>query len=244
MVISASAPLRSAEVAIAAASNLVFVIEDLASAHRDVAPETELRISTAASGNLTAQIAQGAPFDIFISADLEYPRALIAQNHAVESTLFVFARGVLCLWPAHTGTERGVQVLSLPSVRRIAIPNPDTTPYGRAVQQLLIQREIWTAVRAKSVFGENVAQTYHFIDSGNADIGFVSVSLLHASQPSRVAEAWVVPASEVDLPHGAVLLRRSESHAAARAFLLWLGSNQAQEILHQHGYLPGKPGRP
>lgn len=240
--VTGAVELPAASLTVAAASNLQFVIADLERAFRRDHPEINLTWSTAATGTLVAQIRHGAPFDVLLAADLDYPRALIESGHAQEETLTTFAHGVLCLWPAPAAAtgENWPESLTHPAIRRIAIAHLETAPFGRVAARLLREAGVWSVVEPRLVIGENVAQTLQFIASGNATLGFVPLSLLHTAAPNRLNEALALPAASKELAHGAVVLRHTPSPAAARTFVAWLETDAARSLFIQHGYvLPG-----
>lgn len=218
---------------IAAASNLQVVMEPLSAAFASEHPQHELSASHAATGSLVAQIRHGAPFDVLLAADLDYPRALIKSGHAVGESLQPFAHGILMLWP-HPAHDDWINALRSPQVRRIAIAQPETAPYGKAARALLMQAGIWDDVESRVVWGENVAQALHFAHSGNADFGLVPASLLIAD--TELGDGLPLPLDPAALPHGAVLLTTCRNPALARIFLHWLQQAPAQEILRNHGY--------
>ncbi|MCF7760990.1 MAG: molybdate ABC transporter substrate-binding protein [Cephaloticoccus sp.] len=238
--LSASGTLR-----IAAASNLVFAVETLANAFREVTPELKVEVVTGASGNLVAQITHGAPYDVFMSADLAYPQALVATGQADAASLTPFATGRLVLWTTRSDlpmTDLGA-VLHDARVRKIAIANIDTAPYGRAARQTLEKLGRWTALQSQLVIGENISQTAQFVASGNADAGFVALSLVMA--PEHEANgSWLVVPDELHSPltQGAVLTKHGTTNPAALVFLKFLGSEDARKIFARHGY--GMPPSP
>ncbi len=227
----------SSRLSIAAASNLVFALDALTAAFTQTHPEIQIRVSTAASGTLVAQIRHGAPFDVFLSADLDYPQALIAAGNARAESLVTFAHGVLCLWPVSSATTAADLPTLLTSAPRprLAIANPDTAPFGRAARTILQDLQLWATLEPRIILGENVAQTFQFVRSGNADLGFVPLSLLQAHPSS--SPHLLLPATSRELAHGAVLLNHGATNAAANAFLTWLQSEPAQALLRDHGYL-------
>lgn len=227
---------NASTVSIAAASNLVLALDHLVPAFNAAHPGITVRLSTGSSGSLVAQIRHGAPFDVFLSADLDYPRALIESDHAVEESLFIYAQGVLCLWPVPPGiaTSSLASLFTTSPLPRIALANPDTAPFGRAAQAFLEKNYLWKDLARRAILGENVAQTYHFVHSGNANLGFVPLSLLGAEATAR--NYFIVPTAPHELAHGAVLLRRGDANPAASRFLAWLASPAAQSLLAQQGY--------
>jgi molybdate transport system substrate-binding protein len=197
-------------------------------------------VATGASGSLTAQIRNGAPYDVFLSADLAYPRSLIESGDAEGRTLKPFANGQLVLWT----TRRDLELTSIPaligdkSVRKIALANPATAPYGRAAQEALEHMDLWKTAPARLVFGENIAQTAQFVATGNADAGFVALSLVLSSQLKQRGQWIAVPTSSyAPISQGAILTRRGAANPTARRYLEFLSSDEARVILEHFGYL-------
>ena len=224
---------RAQPIDIAAAANMAQVIEPLTAAFARAEPDLELRTSLAATGSLVAQIRHGAPFAVLLSADPDYPAALLASGDAIAGTETPFAQGVLLLWPA---PPNGLADLTGGEPRpRVAIANPDTAPFGVAARAVLREAGLWTTLEPRLIVGENVAQTLHFVQSGNAAYGFVSASLL---SPEQRAQALALPSHDRALQHTAVLLRRSANDPGAQRFLAWLRSAAAQALFVEHGYAP------
>lgn len=226
---------------VAAAANMARVIEPLETRFEAAHPHIDLRISLGASGSLFAQIKHGAPFDVFLSADPDHPAALVRAGEALADTVTPFASGLLVLWPRPAaGAEDWAKVLTAPGRLRIAIANPEIAPFGRSARERLREAGIWEAVQPRLVTAENVAQALHFVESGNADYGFVAGSLLAGrTQPGT---GLVFTQDDPTLQHTAVLLRRGADKAGAQALLTWLLSEEAQAVLLKHGYLTVKPG--
>jgi len=234
-------------VSVAAAANLVFVIEDLNAAFRAEEPDTHLTVATGASGNLVAQITHGAPFDVFLSADTDYPQALIAAGVADAASFKIFAIGQLVLWTTHpvlladaADADPATRIAALvrsPVVRKLAIAHSDTAPYGRAATQALATLGLWEAAHPKLVVGESISQTAQFVETGNADAGFVALSLV-LSPKLKDRGAWLeVPAAwHEPLAHGAVLTSRGAKNPAAARYLAFLGSERARKIFQRYGY--------
>ena len=234
-------------ISIAAAANLVFVIEDLNAAFRAEEPDTRLTVATGASGNLVAQITHGAPFDVFLSADTDYPQSLIAAGVAEAATFKIFAIGRLVLWttrpvllpdvPDADPATRIAALVRSRAVRKLAIAHIDTAPYGRAAKQTLVALGLWETAHPKLVVGESISQTAQFVETGNADAGFVALSLV-LSPKLKDRGAWLeVPAAwHEPLAHGAVLTSRGANNPAAARYLAFLGSERAREIFQRYGY--------
>lgn len=231
-------PARAQELRVAAASDLKFVLEEIAAAfERDQG--TKVRLTFGSSGLLYSQIANGAPYDVFLSADEEYPAAL-ARAGAAES-LTRYGEGALVLWaPPGSGPPlaRGFEALLDPRVRRIAIANPQHAPYGRAAVAALERAGVYARVRAKLVYGENISQAAQFVQSGNAEIGIIALALALAP-PLRDGARWPVPAGmHPPLHQAVVVVSSSPRQAQARAFVDFLQQPAARALLRRYGLLP------
>jgi len=241
------APVAAADptkVSVAAASNLVHVLADVVAAFEKSTPDATVTTVTGASGSLVAQIRNGAPFDVFLSADVDYPQALVASGHAAASTLTPFAVGRLVLWTTKTDLvlENLPAVLRSPSVRKIAIANTDTAPYGRAARQSLEKLGLWSEAQPKIVIGENITQTAQFVQTGHADAGLVALSLVLAPNLKDRGQWIEIPRDHyASLDQVAVLTRRGESNPAARHFLAFLRSAPARELFLRYGYAVPTP---
>lgn len=200
----------------------------------------ETSFTTGASGNFYAQIRNGAPFDVFLSADTGYPRALADAGVADASSLYVYALGRLVLWSADPAvkTDAGLRMLTNPAIRRIAIANPDVAPYGRAAKAALERAGLWEALQGKLVYGENITQTLQFIESGNAQAGLISNAHLGGKHPG-----WALPADSYPvIEQGAIITSRGRAHPDAGRYLQYLRSPRARTLLAECGFtLP--PGR-
>lgn len=236
-------PLRAwgGEVAVAAASDLVFVLEELNHAFSQTHPESSVRVSTGASGSLFAQLRQGAPFDVFLSADHEFPRELARLGLADTNTLFTYAIGHLVLWTTRTNVpvEQGLSILTNDAIRRVAIANPLTAPYGRAARAALTNAGVWPVVEPRLVIGENIAQTAQFVQTGAVDAGLVGLSLVTAPRLRGVGRWWPVPeATHPRLEQGGILTQRGATNETAKAYLDFLRSPAARVIFDRYGFRP------
>ena len=238
---SLAAASAAPSVSVAAASNLVYTLDALHAAFRREAPEIVVTTTTGASGGLFAQIANGAPFDVLLSADTEYPKKVAAQKLGDPVTLRTFATGRLVVWTMRPEVSLGNLAAALrdSSVRKIAIAQPRTAPYGRAAQAALEKLGVWDEVRPKVVVGENVSQTAQFVETGNADLGFVALSLVQSDRLAGRGSWREVPAElygRVSLDHALVLTLRGAANPAAHRYLQFLASDAAKKILRAHGY--------
>lgn len=233
----AAAPAE--KVSVAAAANLTYALEALNAGFRQTNPGVAVTVLTGASGNLVTQIENGSPNDVFLSADMDFPRRLIKAGYADESTLVDFAVGRLVLWTTRPGLELTSipSVVRSPAVARLAIANPATAPYGAAALQALTKLGLADEARPKLVTGENITQTAQFVETGNADAGFVALSLVRSPRlKERGRWIEVPPGLYSPLDQGAVLTRQGKDNPAARRYLAFLRSPEAGTILNRFGY--------
>jgi molybdate transport system substrate-binding protein len=244
---AATAPVASGattgQVRIAAASDLRFAMEDLVGAFTDANPGITVEPTYGSSGTFFAQISEGAPFDVFFSADAAYPRRLEAAGLAASGTTAVYGIGRLVLWAPDDSTidieGRGLEALTDPAVRRIAIANPEHAPYGRAAEAAMKAAGVYDAVRSKLVLGENVAQAAQFAESGGADIGVIAHALAVAPELRDKGRFAAVPVdSYPPLEQAVVMLESAADPAAARAFLDFVLGPDGRALLDRHGFLP------
>ena len=226
-------------VQIAAAADLVYCLDALHAEFTKVEPGARLKVSTGSSGNFFAQIQNGAPYDVFLSADLRYPRELIAAGLADAGSLTPYAIGRIVLWTTRPNLDlsTGLAVVRTDAVKRLAIANPDHAPYGRAAKQALEDGGWWEAVAPKLVFGENIAQTAQFVETSNADAGVVALALVLSPRLAGIGRYVEIPATtHQPLEQGAVLTNRGAKNDAARRYLAFLKSKEARAIFDRFGF--------
>lgn len=229
-----------ATLTIAAASDLAYCMDELNTAFRRQHPGVELKTTTGASGNFFAQIKAGAPFDVFLSADLSYPRELVKAGLAVESSLLLYATGHIALWTTREGVDvsAGLAALKAASIGKIAIANPEIAPYGRAAKAALQSAGVWDAVEGRLVLGENIAQTAQFVQTGNVDAGIVSLSLLKSPKVAGVGRHVEIPETlHPRLEQGGVITAHGRGNPAAATYLTFLGSPGARAVFDRYGFL-------
>jgi molybdate transport system substrate-binding protein len=230
---------------VAAAADLSSALQEL-SAGYEKKTGVKIKLSFGASGALTQQIQNGAPFDVFFSADMDYPRQLIASGNADSASLYQYAVGKLGLWvPADSPLDvknKGMNALLDPSVKKIAVANPQHAPYGRAAVAAMKHYDLYDKVADKLVLGENVSQSAQFVESGNAQAGFVA--LAHAIAPGMQGKGkfWEVPAESYPaLAQGVVVVSHSQHKKEAAEFLEYIKTKDAGELLSKYGFtLPQK----
>ena len=236
---------QTSELTVAAAADLSAALTDIAN-NFERGAGIHVRLSFGASGGLTQQIENGAPFDLFFSADMDYPRQLIKDNQADAVSLYEYAVGKLVLWvPADSPLDvehQGMQALLDPSVKKISIANPQHAPYGRAAVAALKHAGLYDRLTGRLVLGENISQAAQFVESGNAQAGFVA--LAHAAAPSIKGKGkyWIVPADYYPpLAQGVVILSRSSHKEEAEEFLKYFTTKPVSDTLQKYGFtLPGK----
>lgn len=222
---------------LAVASNFANPMREIASAFEQ---ETEhsVRLAFGSSGKLTAQILQGAPFQAFFSADQTKPQLLIERGVATPGSQFTYALGGLALWSTTPASDPRM-ILQSGNFDKLALANPRLAPYGAAAIEILERLNLKAATQDKWVQGENIAQTYQFVDSGNAAIGFVATSQIVENGELATGSAWIIPSSlHSPIRQDAVLLG-AQPGSAARQFMRFMQSSTAQNIINSYGYQSG-----
>jgi molybdate transport system substrate-binding protein len=228
------------EINVAAAADLSSALQEI-SATFEKRTGVGVKLSFGASGALTQQIQNGAPFDLFFSADMDYPKQLIAAGQADGATLYRYAVGRLVLWvPKDSPLDverKGTDVLLDPAVKKISIANPQHAPYGRAAVAALKHFGMYEKVSDRLVMGENVSQAAQFVESGAAQLGFVA--LAHATAPAMQGKGkyWIVPADAYPpLDQGVVLISHSSHREDAAAFLEYIKSGEVAAVWRRYGF--------
>jgi molybdate transport system substrate-binding protein len=228
------------ELVVAAAADMSAAMPEVAAAYKTKTGQ-DVKLSFGASGNLTNQIKNGAPFDVFFSADEQFPQQLIDEKLAVKDTLYRYAVGRLVLWVPNKSPldlpKVGIHGVLDPAVKKLAIANPAIAPYGRAAEAALRHYGIYDLASSKLVLGESVSQAAQFVESGNAQAGFVALS--HALAPAMKDKGryWIVPIdSYPTLNQAAVVLTKSKRQDAARAFLDFVRGPEATSLLAKYGF--------
>jgi molybdate transport system substrate-binding protein len=235
----AALTVQAEELSVAAAADLNFALNVIATRYQHDSGNT-LQISYGSSGNFFTQIQNGAPFDLFFSADMDFPRQLEAAGLAEPGTLYRYATGKIVLWVPNGSKldlSRGINVLLDASIKKIAIANPRHAPYGRVAEAALRKAGIYDRVQSKLVLGENISQTAQFVETGNAEIGILALSL--ATSPTMKSRGrYVEVPSDLypPLQQGVVILKSSRKKDAAKQFLEYLKRPATQEILHRYGF--------
>lgn len=244
MLAMVACPAAAGTLVLAAASDLATTIDELAAAFGRTVPGTVVKVSVGASGNFFAQIKSGAPFDVFLSADMAYPAQLASEGAADGATLAPYALGRLAIWSRDRRFDlsQGMAVFRDARLARVAIANPDVAPYGRAARAALQAAGVWDAVKGKLAIGENVAQTAQFIETGNAQVGIVSYATVMAPRQQGVGSYYLVPQTGLaPIEQGAIITRHGKNNPLAPQFMRFLQSPPARAILQRHGFGAPRP---
>ena len=225
------------DVQVAVAANFSAPIEEIGKAFNK-ATGHQLKVSTGASGKFYAQIKNGAPFQVFLSADEEKPAQLEKDGLAVQGSRFTYAIGKLVLWSADAGVvDAQGKVLEKNKINKIAVANPKTAPYGEAAMETLSAMKLKSQLEPKIVMGENISQTYQFVATGNAEIGFIALSQITKNNKITSGSAWIIPEKYYSpINQDAVLLVNGKDSAAARQLLVFLKGDEAVRIIKSYGY--------
>lgn len=231
------AAASAAEVRVAVAANFAQPMKEIA-ADFEKDSGHKVQITQGASGKFYAQITNGAPFEVFLSADDETPTRLVKEGKAVAGTQFTYAIGRLALWsPEANVVDQGGGVLKTDQFRFLSIANARVSPYGRAAVQTMQKLGVLTAVEPRVVQGESITQAHQFVTSGNAQLGFVALSQIWENGKLKSGSAWVVPeAMHEQLKQDVVLLNPGKNSAAAQALIAYLKSDKARKVMDRYGY--------
>ena len=239
LVAGQSSPPREAAVRVAAASDLKFALDDIAGRLARSQPVLVVRPTYGSSGVVHAQLRQRAPYDVFLSADIDYPRDLVAKGIGSERDLFTYALGRLVVW-VPTSSSLAIErdgLRALAGARRLAIANPIHAPYGRAAEAALRHEGLWDTMKGKLALGENVAQAAQFVQSGAADAGIIAKSVAAAPAMQRVGRSWDVPDSfHPPMVQGGLILPWATSRDAAIRLRDYLLSAEGRRVLASYGF--------
>ena len=233
------AKAQEREIRIAAAADLKFAMSELAQRFEKESG-TKAIVTYGSSGNFFSQIQNGAPFDLFFSADIEYPKKLEAAGLAEKGTLYQYAVGRIVIWMPPDAkidvARQGWNALRDASVLKIAIANPEHAPYGRAAVVACQKAGIYEQIKTKLVYGENISQAAQFVQSGNAQAGIVALSLA-VSPGMKEGRRWEIPAEmHPGIEQGAIVLKNAKNKEGVKAFLEYVKSKTGHAVLVKHGF--------
>ena len=232
-----AANAQAAEIKVAVASNFANTLKEIAvEFQRDTG--YQLAITPGATGKFYAQISNGAPFDVFLSADDETPRKLAQEGKAIAASQFTYATGRLALWsPSPDLVDKNADILKTDKFKYIAIANAKVAPYGQAAVQTMQKLGVLSKIEPRVVQGESIAQTFQFVSTGNAQLGFVALSQIFENGKIKTGSAWIVPEEmHEQLKQDAVVLQSCKNTSACQALMDYLKSEKIKKMMSSYGY--------
>ncbi len=222
---------------IAAAADLKFAMDEVVAAFKTANPTDEVTVVYGSSGKFNTQIQQGAPYDLYFSADIAFPREL-EKKGLTASAITPYALGRIVLWSANTDAKAlTLDSLTDPKITRIAIANPKHAPYGRRAEEALRATGVWDKVEPKLVYGENIAHTAQFVQTGNAQVGIIALSLAVSPELAKQGGYGLIPDTlHEPLEQGFVITKRAQDNKAAHRFAAYMNSAPAQTVMTRYGF--------
>lgn len=226
------------KITIAAAADLKFAMDEIVASFKKANPVDEVDVVYGSSGMFHTQIKHGAPFDLFFSADIAFPRDL-AVSGLVASEVKPYAFGRIVLWSARMdATTMTLASLTDPKITRVAIANPKHAPYGKRAEEALRAAGLWDKVEPKLVYGENIAQTAQFVQTGNAQVGIVALSLAVNPELAKKGGYWLIPEKlHGPLEQGYVITKRAAGNPLAKRFADYMGATAARTVMTKYGFV-------
>jgi len=226
------------KITIAAASDLKFALDEIIALFRQAHPADQVETIYGSSGKFQTQIRQGAPFDLYFSADIAYPRALKAEGFAA-SEVQPYALGRIVLWSqVREASKMTLSDLADPALGKIAIANPKHAPYGKRAEEALRAANLWEKVEARLVYGENIAQTAQFVQTGNAQVGIIALSLALSPELARLGGYALIPANmHQPLEQGFIITRRAATNPLAQTFAHFMTGRESRATLSRYGFV-------
>ena len=230
----------AAQTTVAVAANFTDAAKEIAAAYK-AKTGNEALLSFGASGQFYTQITQGAPFEVFLSADDERPKKSVADGFGVDGSVFTYAVGKLVLWSKQPGYVQGETTLTKAAFDKLSICNPVAAPYGAAAIETMKSLKLYDALQPKLVVGANITQAFQFVQTGNAELGFVALSQVI---DDTAGSKWMVPQNLYSpIRQDAVLLKKGAGNEAAKGFMTFLNSPEATAIITKYGYEIGSPAK-
>lgn len=237
-----AATAHAEKVTVAAAADLKFAIDEIVTTFKKTHPADEVEVILGSSGKFRTQIKNGAPYDLYFSADIAYPRELVKASLAA-SEVKPYAFGRIVLWSASMDASKmTLASLTDPKITRIAIANPKHAPYGKRAEEALRASGVWEKVEPKLVYGEDIAHTAQLVQSGNAQVGIIALSLAVNPELAKRGGYWLIPDKlHQPLEQGFVITKRAADNALARRFADYMSSQPARAMMTKYGFvLPGE----
>ncbi|HEX5394572.1 MAG TPA: molybdate ABC transporter substrate-binding protein [Rhodocyclaceae bacterium] len=230
------------KITIAAAADLKFAMDEIVAGFKKSNPSEEIDVIYGSSGKFHTQIEQGAPYDLFFSADIGFPRELVEKKLSA-SPVIPYAVGRIVLWsPLLDASRMTLESLLDPKIMRIAIANPKHAPYGKRAEEALRAAGLWDKVEPKLVYGENIAQTAQYVQTGNVQIGVIALSLAVNADLASKGGYYLIPEKlHQPLEQGFIITKRAESNGLAKRFADYMGTKPVRTIMVRYGFvLPGE----
>lgn len=230
--------VHAEKITVAAAADLKFAMDEIVASFKKAHPADEVDVIYGSSGKFHTQIRQGAPYDLYFSADIAFPREL-AKAGLAASDVEAYALGRIVLWSATMdASTMTLASLTDPRITRIAIANPKHAPYGKRAEEALRAAGLWETIQPKLVYGENVAQTAQFVQTGNAQVGIIALALAITPELAKLGGHWLIPDTlHQPLEQGFIITRRAEGSALARRFADYMRSQPARTVMRRYGFV-------
>ncbi len=238
ILLSISATVHAEQITIAAAADLKFAMDEIVVKFKRENPESDVEVIYGSSGKFHTQIQQGAPYDLYFSADIAFPRELV-KNGFATSEVVPYALGRIVLWSTTMEANKmTLDHLTNTSISRIAIANPRHAPYGKRAEEALRATGIWEKVKPKLVYGENIAQTAQFVQTGNAQVGIIALSLALNPELANKGGYWLIPERlHAPLEQGFIITKRGEGNALAKQFADYMHDTNTRAIMTKYGFV-------
>jgi len=236
--ISLSYAKSSDTLTIAAASDLSFAMKELISDFKTTSPNADITLISGSSGKFYHQLMNGAPYDMYFSADIAYPEKLLKSGHAVGE-VSLYAIGRIVLWSSKVDVKKStINSLLNDNINKISIANPKHAPYGARAKEFLQSNTLWETLKPKLIYGENISQATNYAVMGVADIGVIALSLAMAPRIADKGTYWLIPSQQhKPLKQGYAVLKRAENKPLQKAFSKYLKSDKAIKILSRYGFV-------
>lgn len=234
---------QAEKITIAAAADMKFAMDEIAADFRKANPGEEVDVIYGSSGKAHTQIQQGAPYDLYFSADVAYPQELIKTGFAASTEVIPYARGRIVLWSTSVdATKMTLESLSDPKITHVATANPKHAPYGKRAQEALEASKLWDKVEPKMIYGENITQAAQFVQTGNAEVGIIALSLAVSKELSSKGGYYLIPDNlHEPLEQGFIITKRAENNKLAKQFADYMGTKEVRAIMIKYGFvLPGE----
>jgi molybdate transport system substrate-binding protein len=226
------------KITIAAAADLKFALDEIVMLFKSTHPAARIETIYGSSGKFSTQIQQGAPYDIYFSADISYPRLLYLEGLAA-SEVQAYGVGRIVQWsPVRDAGKMTLNDLTDPAIRKIAIANPKHAPYGKRAEEALKAAGVWDKIKSKLVYGENIAQTAQYVQSGNAQVGIIALSLALGPELAKQGSYALIPDKlHQPLEQGFIITKRAADNSLAQAFARFVAGKEARTIMTRYGFV-------